>query len=1174
MASTAAAVAVTAPSAVTAETPENYEVDVSNPFSDVEERKYYGDPVLELTEAGIIQGRGDTTFGVGAELTRADAAILLTRVLNLEPAPEGSNSFPDVTEDDYYYAEVNAAAEAALIRGYEDGSFRPEENLTRGEMAVLLERAFPLSAVQVAPDFEDTGDNPYEQQINRVAAAGLAEGYPDGTFRPDENILREEFAVFLYREPTVQGEVRQELLRGASFSSIDVRRNENGSLVFSGQVNPDRSNDSISVDLRQFASSSEVFRGDLELDEDGNFELETDEPVNEGQYSGSFQFGDDEETVDFDVDTDTGYSYDADDDGSDSDSDSDDSSDDDSSNDSDSDDDSDSSDGDSSGGSDDSSDDSDSDDNTTTYDEDQDSATADTDGETIELNGNSINGELSVSGSDVTIEGSGEGDTIETAVVSGNNATFRNLTVNELQIEEGVEDVTLESVSDSGGAVHTFAGGGSDSITVDESTTLEGDIELTADDVTIDGGGTLAGDVIIPNGGTKNIEANVDGFVTVDTEEETTVNTPEGTDVEIPTDVQDLSALTINIGDTTYSTADDTEDIEELRATPRAEIDEDSVDGSTIQLTGTTKNIDDDDEIDFTLELGEDADGEDVAESALESTATITDDSFDAEWTLENSSGDEVDVPAGDHTITASFNGETLIDDYDLTVEAQPEETGVTIGEIAADREGTDPVAAEWSTGLISPMENGVEDGELNFNGVTLTLVTSEDVDGYTISEAESRNITLEFDASTYQTSGQQVDLLVEALEKYQDSSNEELDRFTFANDPASGGRALGITGDASEGAEDNGLTITSNEGIEISNDDSSSITQEGVDGEIVRYTAAVNNEVTGDGSLTITTWNPSAEVTVDLEEGQSAAEAASAVADALNSELDGYEVDTSDAAITFTADGEGEPEQPLRLQAVDSAVETSEGDPEVTFGEAAEQTAGVDPRAAQWNTGQFEERDNGIEDGFFRFNGVTVYITTEEGAEQDITVERNREVSLTFDAAENTNAQQIDLVIEALEAYQDSDNDHLDRFSFENVNNEGGGRALEITSSEEAGADDNILGIATSDSIVIANDGDSALSRDGRDGTASVTTAGVQNQAQATGTITITTENPSAEVTVDIREGDSAATIALKTASALEGELDGFTVSFNDTNVVFTADEPAELENTPTISASFSEDN
>ena len=113
---------------------------------------------------------------------------------------EVENPFPDVSENEWYYDYVMDASKNGLIIGFEDGTFAPEANLTRAEWAMILYRLCGVPSVEGATNpFTDLVDEWYQDAIIYLASIGVTNGTGDGKFEPDANITREEMVTMLYR---------------------------------------------------------------------------------------------------------------------------------------------------------------------------------------------------------------------------------------------------------------------------------------------------------------------------------------------------------------------------------------------------------------------------------------------------------------------------------------------------------------------------------------------------------------------------------------------------------------------------------------------------------------------------------------------------------------------------------------------------------------------------------------------------------------------------------------------------------------------------------------------------------------------------------------------------------------------------------------------------------------
>ena len=91
----------------------------------------------------------------------------------------------------WYNNGVSTTANAGIVAGYPDGTFLPDNNITRAEFATIAARF--LSEAYAGPDlFTDISGHWAQEYINRAANAGWINGYPDGTFHPDAYITRAE----------------------------------------------------------------------------------------------------------------------------------------------------------------------------------------------------------------------------------------------------------------------------------------------------------------------------------------------------------------------------------------------------------------------------------------------------------------------------------------------------------------------------------------------------------------------------------------------------------------------------------------------------------------------------------------------------------------------------------------------------------------------------------------------------------------------------------------------------------------------------------------------------------------------------------------------------------------------------------------------------------------------
>ena len=119
-----------------------YTKTAGHPFTDVTVRDWYNDDIDIAYNMGYFKGTAPTQASPNSPLTREQAAVLLARNMMLQPTVGETLGFSDTRSlDDWSRGLVGAAAENGILGGYSDGSFRPKNNITRGEVAAMLVRA-------------------------------------------------------------------------------------------------------------------------------------------------------------------------------------------------------------------------------------------------------------------------------------------------------------------------------------------------------------------------------------------------------------------------------------------------------------------------------------------------------------------------------------------------------------------------------------------------------------------------------------------------------------------------------------------------------------------------------------------------------------------------------------------------------------------------------------------------------------------------------------------------------------------------------------------------------------------------------------------------------------------------------------------------------------------------
>jgi parallel beta-helix repeat protein len=172
------------------------EADAVGRFMDDDGSVHEG-AIEAIATAGLTQGCNPTgtQFCPNASVTRGQIAAFLARALKLPAA--ASNPYND-DNGTMFEDAINRLASAGIAQGCGTSSFCPDALATRGEMAVFLSRAFQLGNA-ATDSFADDAASPYQDHINRLAGAGITKGCSAGLFCPDRYVARGEMASFLAR---------------------------------------------------------------------------------------------------------------------------------------------------------------------------------------------------------------------------------------------------------------------------------------------------------------------------------------------------------------------------------------------------------------------------------------------------------------------------------------------------------------------------------------------------------------------------------------------------------------------------------------------------------------------------------------------------------------------------------------------------------------------------------------------------------------------------------------------------------------------------------------------------------------------------------------------------------------------------------------------------------------
>ena len=153
--------------------------------------------------AAFVTGYADGTVRPLNNITRSEVAAMLCRLLTesqKQNVPQAGKTFSDVPADAWYRENVLILAGMGVITGRTDGTFAPAQNITRAEFAVMLVRfAGTTGEANSEVTFSDISGHWAESAIRAAAAQGWVKGMSDGTFRPDDSITRAEAMAMLCR---------------------------------------------------------------------------------------------------------------------------------------------------------------------------------------------------------------------------------------------------------------------------------------------------------------------------------------------------------------------------------------------------------------------------------------------------------------------------------------------------------------------------------------------------------------------------------------------------------------------------------------------------------------------------------------------------------------------------------------------------------------------------------------------------------------------------------------------------------------------------------------------------------------------------------------------------------------------------------------------------------------
>jgi hypothetical protein len=152
-----------------------------------------------LVNRGVLKGYGDYRFLPNKNVTRAEAAAMIVRAFQL-PKADAKTVFSDVAANRWYADAVSRVAAKSIVRGYPDRTFRPDQPITRAEMAAMIAAASGMREARGKSVFSDVPAEHWAAgYIQEFADQDFLRGFSDGSFRPAAQATRAEIASLLDR---------------------------------------------------------------------------------------------------------------------------------------------------------------------------------------------------------------------------------------------------------------------------------------------------------------------------------------------------------------------------------------------------------------------------------------------------------------------------------------------------------------------------------------------------------------------------------------------------------------------------------------------------------------------------------------------------------------------------------------------------------------------------------------------------------------------------------------------------------------------------------------------------------------------------------------------------------------------------------------------------------------
>ncbi|MBO0603417.1 S-layer homology domain-containing protein [Sporosarcina sp. E16_3] len=180
--------------------------DAASPsFTDVKPTLDHYDSIMDLAGRGIVKGYSDGTYRPDSRLTRGQASKILALALKLDTKNVKNPGFKDVDKANGFYKYVAALENARLISGFEDHTFKPNAFMTRAHMAKAIDLGFKLEGKSTVNPFIDVSDSAwYVDHVKALVSNKVTKGKTATTFDPNASITRAQMASFVIRAENIE----------------------------------------------------------------------------------------------------------------------------------------------------------------------------------------------------------------------------------------------------------------------------------------------------------------------------------------------------------------------------------------------------------------------------------------------------------------------------------------------------------------------------------------------------------------------------------------------------------------------------------------------------------------------------------------------------------------------------------------------------------------------------------------------------------------------------------------------------------------------------------------------------------------------------------------------------------------------------------------------------------